>query len=414
VLAKSALGTATQVVTYASALASNDIVLIQTAAGALQKLTVWGRTPATNATVIMDNVLGTNLAVGDTFGRLLTTQYTQLAPASGTNVVLSAVAGLASNDVVVIRKPTSGAALTKATVFGVATNGYARLTVRGGVREAMTIGDQAYEVGTNYAAFLEGAAADATTWHVGTTNGFESGSVVLVETAAGDRKVMTLDAVATTNITVAAAAGFAIAVNDRIYSTLTNYTVRLPAVAGDREVILDCSTNWGSNTVVAFVPTGRPTWTGIGSGPTVATNIYGLTLTSGVTNAAGAVWQEVTNSYPVMVAASGLGYSLVASNATGLTAGDEVAISPASGGTFLNTYRRSFAEVMNTVSFTSTNTISLAAGDQVFKTAAQTTPVGAATVRLSGEAVWWVPAGRPAQLTVDGTSAVSVNGIVWK
>lgn len=60
-----------------------------------------------------------------------------------------------------------------------------------------------------------------------------------------------------------------------------------------------------------------------------------------------------------------------------------------------------------------TSNAPLSAGDRLYILQTNTTPLGAATLRLAGECVFQAPAG-PLLIQADGTSAVTVNNAVVK
>jgi hypothetical protein len=66
----------TNVLTSDTSIASNDVVLIQLAAGTLLEKTVYENTKATNMTIAIGTALSTNLAIGDLVYEVTATQTT--------------------------------------------------------------------------------------------------------------------------------------------------------------------------------------------------------------------------------------------------------------------------------------------------------------------------------------------------
>jgi hypothetical protein len=417
-IAKAATATASNVMTFDSGLASNNIVLVQTAAGVVQKLTVWGVSTNTNAVVSLGRVLGTNLAAGDTFSIKLnsTNMITQIATArtNETNILVSGVSILASNDVMAAQV---GSTVYRGVVWGVSTKTNAVVTLSGVTGTDLLAGDSVRRILTNYAEIAATIALDSTNLHVTTTNGIPGGGVVLVKSAAGPMVVRSINNVTTTNIHIASALGFALAAGDRVILTTNSWTVGMPEVAGSRTFMMDCSTNQATNAhEIVVTPTSGPPWLGTVSGVPVLTNLYRMILTNAPSQMlfAGTAWFKLTNTYTLTLPALRTDYEVAITNSSGLTEGTDVLISPATGGFFLNTFLGTRSNVVNTVTFGSTNTIAFSAGDMIYKTVLQSTPVGSATLRVQGDGIFFAPAGRPMEASIDGTSSCRINNITVK
>lgn len=153
----------------------------------------------------------------------------------------------------------------------------------------------------------------------------------------------------------------------------------------------------------------------VGTIHSVLSNSINLTATLGTNLWPGLTFYKLTNSFPVILAASASGKTIIAANATNLVVGDTLVLSPASGGHFKRTYTGSeavtYAKI--TTSVLAGIGVPLLADQHVYlRGAAVTTPVGATTLRLYGGPVFLLPPGRPGSFILDGTSACSINQII--
>jgi hypothetical protein len=89
-------------------------------------------------------------------------------------------------------------------------------------------------------------------------------------------------------------------------------------------------------------------------------------------------------------------------------------IRPATGGVFLNSVMQRQTNELKQVRFTDAHGVTLATGDLVFSSTTNATIIGAATLRLASEAVNSAPNGVPVSVTLDGTSAGSLNNVTVK
>jgi hypothetical protein len=410
-----AANSVTNITVRGSVLASNDVVLIENAAGTIVQKTVWGRTQTTNLTVTLDNVIGTNLAAGDTFARALTTKFTLQYPVTATNVTALIVD---STNALAPGTPLF-AAVGSALTYGLVTNvtqvlDYVLPTTA--VPSDLADGSLVYVLQTNRAILAGTNSGTTTNLHVATTNGFAPAAAVLFETAAGRRTVRTVHDVTTTNISVTAAIGADGAIGDIVY-LINNITTNIaPVTAGAAALHLGRTNGTSPRATLVGVPTGRDPWRITATANATASTLKTINLMGPTWSilGAGTEFYKLTNTYTAVLAQTATDRSIVLTATNGLTAGVRIIISPATGGQFLNTYRLTAPEVFNTISLTATNGLAISAGDGIFGTSASTTPCGAASLRLSGDSVRLAPPGTPAVLSIDGTSACSINDATVK
>lgn len=408
-VAAAAASNTTNITTYATSLAANDVVLIQKADGTVLQKTVFGVVAGTNKQVLLANAIGTNLAVGSTFKRKIGSGFTVLHPVAtnATNVIVSGLTGLATNEYVVLR---NGRTVYHVQAVGFSTTTAYRQTLVSGVGE-MAVGDAVYNLsGTTTYITNTTLAVDATALHVRRTNGFAANDLILVESKAGPKAVLTVSAASTTNLTVAAGAGFVLTTND-VITLLTNATTILQP-NGDQAVTLYTGVTNRSGVVLVGKPSNGPVWKMATKANAATATVYNLQLGAALNQVVlpGATFYEATNTYTLTTAATAAGYQVTVDTVAGLSAGSDVVILPSTGGAFWNTFRTSENILVNTVQLSATTGTALAAGDTLYGTTTQTTPLGNTTLRLSGPALFTAPAGRPAALSINGTSACAING----
>jgi hypothetical protein len=398
----------------ATALSANDVILLQNSSDVVTNATVHGKVSTTNATFLLGNSIGTNLAIGDTVNKRLNTAYTLMvsSASSDTNFIISATNGLAADDVVIAQPP--GGTIYKRTVFGIENVTNKSVPLRAPLERPLSIGDSVYERQTNYTDVAASHAAAATSIHVTGTNSFTDGAKIFFETTNGNYFVATISTVDTTNITVSAGIPFAIHAGTRVnLLTTTTYTVKYPASAGEISVVLNSSTGLAADDGLVCVPVGGTTFrnTVNASAANYAVATMSLTASNGVALAAGTSFYKLTNSHALVIGATNGDFSFTANNATNLSAGDHIVISPASGGSFLNQYLASETLILNRINVTAAMALTLSPGDNVFVLGTATSlPIGAATVRRdNASGIFTAPQGRPARLLLDGTSACAVN-----
>lgn len=416
-LAVASTAAATNVFVYGSALASNDVVLAQSAAGSVTNATVWGRTSFTNGNVFLGTVIGTNLAAGDTVRERISTAYAMMtgASSSATDYLISSTNGIAVNDIVIGETTTTNGTGTVSAIDCV-TNKVVPLL--GSVKIPLAVGDSVYERGTVKTNIAGTISASSTNLHVLGTNGFAASDVVVIETAGQNMVVRTIHSVDTTNIALTATVGIALAADDLVHRLGTAKLIKFPATEGDRFIILNNATSLVSNDVVVAVPASGAVWRdAVGATDIGNTNVNTLTLASTLAFGMpmGANFYKLTNSYSVTLATSSNATSVVLTNSTGLAAGDVIVFSPAGTGTFKNTVLGAEVITFNRINFTGAVGLALGVGDDLFtQGTAVTAPIGATTVRNAADGSFVAPAGRPARLTLNGTSACSINNAVGK
>jgi len=414
-LLKAALSTATNVVVGVSSLASNDVCLLQNSTSGVVQLTVWGRTQSTNKVVQFGNVLGTNLAIGDTFARRLTTAYTLRndAASDATTLFVDLTTGLVANEAIVAK---SGTSLAVATVSAVATNAWTNAVTREALARPLAPGDPAWRLTSTNTYVAMSTNLTAGQLSVGSVTGFTVDDAIVIETPGGELVTNQVLAVATGWLTVTQATGIAIP----IYSAVTElaptaYTVGVPAAAGAKSFVYTAAGTLASGDVVVFVPAAQPLFRATLAGTPAASNIVTITLSGalGVAFPAQTALYELTNTFTTTFTAARTDFSAIVSSTTGLADGDAVIISPASGGVFENfVWGTPASLVLNTVNFTAALGQPMAVGDAVWLLGtAQSTVVGAATLRLSGDPLRYADQGCPVKLQVTGASACSINSV---
>lgn len=419
-VAAAAAGTVTNVTTYSTALAANDIVLTQNSAGAVTNLTVHSLTLATNTLVSLARALPTNLAAGDPIKRRHPLAYTLRWPASATetNLLVTSTNQTAPGDLLVFDLPYREVATQ--TVHHIHTTNSWQVYLRGAVERDLSVGHRAWERFTNFSAVL-GVHTNGTTTnlHVATTNWFAPTDPVLIQTANGKALVTSVHNVTATNVTIGAPPGLAITTGDRLWK-LTNAvtTVAFPARAGDTYVELTRTNDLASGDTLVFAQTtGNPSsnvFYGVHTGTRTSTNVYTLVIKGalGAALPAEVSYYELTNNLVLRLGATNGAFSVVVTNtSTGLSAGDQLVVLPAAGGSYRNEYLGGSALVTATLNFTTALNNALAPGDGIYLAPTNAwIAVGNTTVSREG-AVFSAPRGRPAMLTLDGTSAVSINSV---
>ena len=406
---------ATNVVVFTSTLASNDVVLLQNASGVITQKTVYGRTQSTNYVVNLDNVLGTNIAVGDTFSRALTNKYTVQFDVTATNataLIVDTTNALVNGSPiytapgnVVLKSIATN--ITQVSAFSLPVNP---------LPGAAAVNDLVWLRQTNRTSFAGTNAENGTSLHVATTNGFAANDRILIASATGHHAVRLISSVGLTNITVSVAPGFAIAVGDEINLVNSGTTNLTPASVGQRTLTVGATNSLVNGSILVVVPsTGEPWQTRV-TGTATATSVKTINLMSATLRKlpAGTSFYLLTNTYTAFTAQAGTAFTMTVTSTNGLTPGTAIVISPATGGNFLNIYRGTLPQVFNTIAFTATIGAAISAGDGVYGTTVTTTPVGAATLRLNGDNLRWAPPISPAVLSIDGTSACSINSATIK
>jgi hypothetical protein len=141
-----------------------------------------------------------------------------------------------------------------------------------------------------------------------------------------------------------------------------------------------------------------------------------LTLSNAVTITPVRIYLLTTNLYSVTLAATQPATSVILGTSTGLAAGDWVTLSPGGAAAVeLRQVSGSAPYIYQTQTIAAPSGVALAKGDRLFVMGtAQTTAVGATTLRLFGDLIRYQPIGVPAKLSVDGTSTCTVNSATVK
>lgn len=390
---------------FASGATTN--VLIQSATGVVTNKTVHKVLKETNQVLHLDQPLAAAVPAGTSWGIKRGT-FTLKYPAADDAVdyYLDSVTGLAEGDLfagqVTPESVSSGRVTNAASGYDYA----ARLRNR--AVSAMAVGDAVYVRwdGTPR-SFSSTTAADGTSFHVTTTNGFLSDGYALIETMAGDLAVGAIDSLAETNILLTGAIGIAVTNGDYIWPLTLATTIAEPSAAGSEYLYLAKSNGVIAGAMLVAAPS-----SGIWQVPAYGlpvrgtTNVVTVMGTLGLALPAGSSCCEVTNvSTTTLSAAAGDATITVPWNATNalLVAGAGLVLFPEDA-TFATTYRYREAIGYSIVSLTAIVGTALSAGDGVWQSTAQNTPVGAATIRLYGQPLFTAPVGTPAELSLGGTA----------
>jgi len=414
-IARSAASGVSNVVVATSSIASNEVVLIQQANGNVLQRTVsaFVQTPVTNTLITFGSVLGTNLASGDTFSKRLAETGTQQfqSATNATRFLLSSVAGLAQGDQVM-------AQLGGVALVGVVTNAANTVTnrtvpLRGALDQDLPEGVLVWERLTNRALVAGAVTAVTTNIYTKITNGFAPADVLHIVSASGKSAVRTLWGFSTSNLIVNAPLGFTLTTDDVVFKLSGNYTNMTPAAAGTRSIVLN-----GTNSLAVgdmlLIGTNQLLLNVISGAASVRhTPTLDLTAALGRSIPAGVGWHKLTNTFRLADAATRTAFiGYITNIVLNPTVGDVVVMQPATGGNFLNTVTGvSTNQTFQSLRFTASHGVALAAGDVVYATTTNSTPVGAATLRLVGDAVMSAPVARPASLTLDGTSTCTINNV---
>jgi hypothetical protein len=409
-------GSVTSLVFFAtgSTLTTNDIVLTSPTNGIVTNLQVHSRLFTTNTIVTLAQPLATNLAVGDTIKERLTNNYvlTVTHAIGATNAWIDRTNGLVAADLVLLEAPGIANTNTIHTVT-VQTNRQYRLTADVPFEQGTNA--VIYNALTNSARVTAAVTATGTNIPVATINGFTNGHVILIRNAAGQESVRTIHAVTTTNIAILSTNGFTLTTNDMVFRLTNGVPVRFPARINSRIVEAAATNSLSTNTVV-ITSTGNPPF--IARLESYVTNVLrypvAFTQTNRFAILEGFAFGKLTNTHTLRLADATNDVDVMVDSATTLAIGDRIALIPSGGGVVVNTVRAiTTNQVLVTVNFTGTIGSAATVGDNVYlANTAVTSPVGAATVRLLGSGLFIAPPGRPAQLTVDGTSAVTINQAV--
>lgn len=420
-LAKPATPADTILVFEACSFATNNVILIQDATNGIVAATVSTNATASSSSIPLAKLLGTNLAIGDTFKEVLPTVYRPVARAASdaTTIYLDGTTGLDTNDVVLLDRG-EGLVPTKGTISTLIPTTGKFVRLNSPLPGDVAAGIHVLRVQTNVPTTLTvSQEAEETALFIQATNGMAAGTNLFIESAnLGRRQVVKIDSLSGTNITlVSPGLTYNVDTNDLIYVLGPNTTVKLPSSAGSDSLIL-VSTNQIALTDTIVV-SNRPAFRAQFAGLAADTNQYAMTLATafGAVADQGNAIYKLTNTYTLRLAAANDSRTVVTDTATGLTAGDVIVISPASGGVFKNQIAGGAIETrsLTTVLFTAAPALSLAAGDRGWlQGAGVNTLIGAATVRQSGDALYGFPGAVPLRVLITGAAACSLNNVTVK
>ena len=208
--------------------------------------------------------------------------------------------------------------------------------------------------------------------------------------------------------------GTNVAVNDRLREITASY-YDVTATSSTNIVFVATNSTVVNGTV--YLLQGRPDQVATNTLTSYTTNgsNYELNFTNALAWTPQRVFLLTTNLYTATLASDGTANQLMLDTSTGLAAADFVVINPATGGTFIKQVSLAASYIYQNQTISAATGVALAAGDRLFVLGPNIqTPVGAATVRLFGNPIRVLPRNVPARLTVDGTSAVSINAAVVK
>ncbi len=368
----------------------------------------------TNKSIALFNPVGTNLALGDTIAERWPTAYPTLVDyaSSATTLALDSALGLDTNDVVVLDRG-SGNLLKTATISVVATASNKLAILNTSAPTDLAQGLPFFRLRTNAPIhFVQPAISSATTVYLAISNGIGPGTNLLIE-SVGHRAVVNVASLAGTNITLTAAANFAVTTNDFVRILDASGTNVLPVHAGSDKLYIENSTGFGDGTNII-----------VGTNPVfqarIATTISNANISS-VTfaSAFSAPCQPVhsiyklTNSLTIAVPAGPEDRAVIANAATGLASGDVVIISSSAAGIFQNEVFTPIAnDIVTSVTLSNAVGLALSAGDSVWlQSPATAFSIGATTLRQQGEALFAVPPGSPLRARITGGTNCAINQI---
>jgi hypothetical protein len=264
-----------------------------------------------------------------------------------------------------------------------------------------------WRVGDGEVASLLAPAASTVTNVVTSASNITNDDVVLIQAADGtvlEKTVYSVSALAATRLTISERLSTNLSIGDAVYEE-TGTTAALLADGEADSTSLHVAT---TNGFVAngYVLAGAVVLqiASVGTTNITLTAVLPATLEAGV-----AVLRLVQTNGLVRLPAAVGDFAVTANVNTNLVANDRLLFITANGDLVRSRFTGQEAVTLDTVNFTATTGKALVAGDSVYDSNTKTSPVGAASLRLSGPAVWVSPRGRPARLSLDGTSAVKVN-----
>jgi hypothetical protein len=397
---------------------TNDILLLQNTAETVLPVTVSYNTITTNKLITFHNPIGTNLAVGDVLRERGTQAYKIIAPAAAaaTSILVDRTNGLAANDLLVLH-PRGGGNLTNVVLTGGASASRKTVNLKVPVLKPVTIGDAVYEQLTNYCLMLGTNAVDGVNLHAGPTNNFAAAELVLVDDNVGNLFIGTIASVTATNVELAVAPGFALAVGCRITKLhATSYTATLPADVGDKSLVLSASTALAANDVLVIASTGFQPWLSVMNGAAVSKTVYTLTLANAFlvpVDIGDEIYEASLTTLTTTWAATATSSSVICNVATGVAAHDQVYIIPASGGCFMRQAAAAAVDYpLSTLTLSGQIGLIMSVGNQAWLMGSETVfTVGNATVRRDSTALYAADQGRPVRVRQSGAAACAINSV---
>lgn len=271
-------------------------------------------------------------------------------------------------------------------------------------------------------------AASVLTWRTGEQQ------VLLLKAAAGVTNLTVTSGTipAATNLVSVTSAGVVTAHTSYSTTNVTNVLITLNNALGTNaaatsvfreltttnyEVTAFSSTNFvtiTSNSVISagstYVLSRAPDqWvTNVLTGYTTNGATYVLVFTNAIPFTPATVSTLTSNLYILTLNAAATGNTAMVDTTNGLAIGDNLLLLPSTGGVFPLQLTGAATNYYQTLNLTAAATLSV--GDQIFVLGAtNTAPIGAATVRLYSDAIRILPPGVPGVLSLDGTSACSIN-----
>lgn len=265
--------------------------------------------------------------------------------------------------------------------------------------------------GTNFQLLSGPVAANGTAFYVPSAI-FTTNDVILAQTAA--RRVASLtvsytQSVSAANLRLDRPLSVAQLAGVSLYKFSTPYTLTNQADAGATTYKVSDTNGLASGVMLATEYTNVLLVVSVdtvGNGSFTVTDTFGPVLSPLTT------LYKLTNNYPLILPAAVGDQVVTAANATNLTSGEILAVG--SGSTWRKkTFIDSEAITLSKVTTTGSPGIALARGDRMWlRGGIASTPIGNATVRLYGPAVFVQPRDAPAQMILDGTSACSLNQVI--
>jgi hypothetical protein len=398
----------------ANTFTTNDVLIFQNSAGLVTNKTVTIRANTTNKLVQLTGALATNLAIGDVFYERQATAYTpgHVHAANATTIYLNTTNGLNVDDLLLLDRGSGNKPLTAVIATVAATPRFSvnlNRTLAADVAAGATVHKQLY--GTNVTLRLNRDAGE-TVIMVSATNGMVAATNLLIETTLGRRQIAAIDSISATNVTLADALDFAVTTNDRVRILGYNTTTVLAQPAGSAALTLTAHTGFAANdtVILATTPPARTQF----AGAFTTNNLPTVTLDAafGAVALPGNRIYELTNTYTVKRAAEIGARAVVTDTATGLAAGDVIAIVKANNDVSLNRIAPVTADdISTTLTFATPIGITLGLNDRVWlEGAPANTLIGAATVSREGTIYSQSTAG-PLRVWLSGATACSINSL---